>query len=155
MHHIRIVAGDDADGVGPDEAGDQDAAGEASRVQGAWVGAGAFLTHVILLECGLAWCPRQIGALTRLTVLDLSGNAIEALPVEVGNLTALTEMEVARCVPPLFEGVGGGGDKGVSVNCLPRCIPRTTLSWTNLSINFAIQPTNVPSPILASPALMG
>ena len=108
-HHIRIVAGDDADGVGPDEAGDQDAAGEASRVQGAWVGAGAFLTHVILLECGLAWCPRQIGALTRLTVLDLSGNAIEALPVEVGNLTALTEMEVARCVPPLFEGVGGGG----------------------------------------------
>ena len=71
---------------------EQEAYDEALRRIKAWRREGKRGGRLDLKGLGLTALPPEIGQLTAVTELSLEGNQLTALPPEIGQLTALTEL---------------------------------------------------------------
>ena len=100
-------------------------------------------TKLELNKLGLTCLPLQIGQLTALKQLDLSGNQLSSVPPEIGQLTALTDLDLSvnqlSRLPPEIAHLTALTYFDVRRNqlsSLPSEIGQlTSLSWLNLSFN--------------------
>ncbi len=94
------------------------------------IGALTRLTELNLARNRLTALPPEIGALTRLTKLNLSHNRLTALPPEIGALTRLTELNLwgnqLTALPPAIGALTRLTELNLARNrltALPRAIP--------------------------------